>query len=370
MSEFLPGWLVPLMLALFGASIGSFLNVVIYRMPEGISLNEPSRSFCPKCKKMIPWYCNIPVFSWLVLGGRCAFCKSRISFRYWFVEVLTTCLFLAVAIRYDHTPLYTQFLICIWVAFAVAVSFIDAETMLVFPRQTFLAAIIGLLTALSYPLIISVDSFSRMEALSYSVLGGAAGFIGIWMIVELGRLFLGSWSKVYEERAKWSLKEPDNENEELQLVLPDRAYEWSDLFTRPSDKAVFSDVSLVVDGVNILTNKFYLYEDRLETEDGDIYMLEDIVSAEGTVVGVKANREVMGMGDAWIMLMIGTLIGWQGCLFSLIVGSFVGIAFAVVSRIGLGRQVPFGPCLLVSAVFWVLGGKYLWLSYLDWIGLY
>ena len=60
-------WLLPLAFALFGACIGSVLNVVVYRLPRGLSVNEPSRSFCPHCKKEIPWYLNLPIISWLQL---------------------------------------------------------------------------------------------------------------------------------------------------------------------------------------------------------------------------------------------------------------------------------------------------------------
>src|SRR5262249_1510934 len=72
----------------FGLVIGSFLNVVILRLPEGASISTP-RSRCPHCKELIHWYDNIPVVSFLLLGGACRRCKSKISMRYPLIEALT-----------------------------------------------------------------------------------------------------------------------------------------------------------------------------------------------------------------------------------------------------------------------------------------
>ncbi len=77
---------------LIGISIGSFLNVVFYRLPNDISLISP-RSFCPKCKKQISWRENIPLFSWIIQKGRCLSCKEKISIRYPFVELTSGLLF-------------------------------------------------------------------------------------------------------------------------------------------------------------------------------------------------------------------------------------------------------------------------------------
>ena len=84
----------------FGNTIGSFLNVLIYRMPLGISIIKPN-SFCPKCEKPIKWYENIPVISFVVLRGRCSGCQSPISIRYPIVEIITGCLFLYAYIHYN-----------------------------------------------------------------------------------------------------------------------------------------------------------------------------------------------------------------------------------------------------------------------------
>jgi len=79
-----------LFIILFGLTIGSFLNVLIYRLPLGISLINPKRSTCPVCNHTIKWYENIPLFSYIFLRGKCSACDTAISFQYPIVELITT----------------------------------------------------------------------------------------------------------------------------------------------------------------------------------------------------------------------------------------------------------------------------------------
>ena len=77
---------------LFGLSVGSFLNVVIHRMPIGESIVHP-RSYCPECKHKLSYLDLIPVFSWLVRFGKCGYCKTPIPIRYLYIELITCILF-------------------------------------------------------------------------------------------------------------------------------------------------------------------------------------------------------------------------------------------------------------------------------------
>ena len=89
-------WVLLIWLAAMGGCIGSFLNVVVYRMPAGKSLISPG-SRCPRCDKPIRPYHNLPVFGWLMLGGRCHDCGSPISSRYPLVEFATAVMFVTLA---------------------------------------------------------------------------------------------------------------------------------------------------------------------------------------------------------------------------------------------------------------------------------
>ena len=88
-----------ILIVVFGLAWGSFLNVVIFRLPQGLSLLKP-RSFCPECRTMIPFYDNIPLFSYIILRGKCRKCGTRISPVYLLVEVLTPVCFLLIYLRY------------------------------------------------------------------------------------------------------------------------------------------------------------------------------------------------------------------------------------------------------------------------------
>ena len=107
---------------ILGAVIGSFLNVCIYRIPAGKSIVSPPSS-CPNCGHQIRWYQNIPILSYLLLGGKCASCREKISLRYPAIETLTGLLFVAVLYYFGFsvaTLIYWMF-----VAALVTITFID-----------------------------------------------------------------------------------------------------------------------------------------------------------------------------------------------------------------------------------------------------
>ena len=92
-------WILLIGTFALGCAVGSFLNVVIWRVPLGLRINEPSRSFCPRCESWIRWYDNIPIISFLLLRGRCRDCGEPISWRYPAVELITGLLFALVYYR-------------------------------------------------------------------------------------------------------------------------------------------------------------------------------------------------------------------------------------------------------------------------------
>jgi leader peptidase (prepilin peptidase)/N-methyltransferase len=132
-----------------GLSFGSFLNVCIHRLPLALSVVKP-RSKCPRCNQFIAFYDNIPVLSWLILRGRCRNCKSRISPRYLFIELLTGILFLGCYAYFGPTLATLKY--CAFGFLLLGLIFTDAETKLLPDTLTLPGLALGIAFSLLVPL--------------------------------------------------------------------------------------------------------------------------------------------------------------------------------------------------------------------------
>lgn len=138
-----------LLAALAGLLLGSFLNVCIYRMPRDLSVVKP-RSFCPQCERMIAWYDNIPVISYMVLAGRCRRCGNRIPARYPIVELLTALAFFW-SVRYLG-PTLAALKYSVFGAILIALVFSDLEERILPDEFTIGGAVLGVIFAAVVPL--------------------------------------------------------------------------------------------------------------------------------------------------------------------------------------------------------------------------
>jgi leader peptidase (prepilin peptidase)/N-methyltransferase len=181
----------------FGAIIGSFLNVVIHRLPQEESIVFPN-SRCPTCSAEIAWYDNVPVLSYLVHRGKCRACKAGISFRYPTVELLTALLYLAVTWR-DGLTLALPFDL-VFASALIALIFIDAEHMLLPNAITYPGLIFVLVARVVVPLVTGTAHFDDLEPLTRGMLHGmplwAASLIGaiIGGLIGGGSLWLMGWT--------------------------------------------------------------------------------------------------------------------------------------------------------------------------------
>jgi len=160
---------------MLGLSVGSFVNVLVWRLPNHMSIMRPP-SHCPKCNNQLKWYHNIPVLSYLVLRGKCGYCRTPISFRYPAVELICGGLFLVFFWRYGVSVATLGF----WYLSAVliAILFIDFEHQII-PNS------------LSYPTVVVgvvVSFFSNHLTWQHSLMGAAGAFLGFLGIAYLGRL--------------------------------------------------------------------------------------------------------------------------------------------------------------------------------------
>jgi leader peptidase (prepilin peptidase)/N-methyltransferase len=139
-------WFFPAAAFVFGACIGSFLNVCIYRIPAGKSVVRPG-SHCA-CGQPVRWYDNIPILSWLILRGRARCCGRAFSVRYPAVELLTALLFLVCALEFGPGKTFCAML---FVSMLIAASFIDIDHMIIPDRFSIGGAVVGVLLALAVP---------------------------------------------------------------------------------------------------------------------------------------------------------------------------------------------------------------------------
>jgi len=164
-----------------GSAIGSFLNVVVYRLPAGLSVMRPP-SRCPKCLNQLKPYENIPVFGWLWLRGRCNHCLRPISARYPLVEAATGLLFLLIFWRFGAGVQTLGF----WALFSwlLALSLIDCDTMTLPNSLTRSGLVAGLVFQMAkgwWP------TFSLIDSVHYLVLDGIAGaVVGLWLFDAIG----------------------------------------------------------------------------------------------------------------------------------------------------------------------------------------
>jgi leader peptidase (prepilin peptidase)/N-methyltransferase len=180
--------------AVLGACIGSFLNVCIWRIPRDESVVTP-RSHCPACNRLIPWYLNIPVISWVMLRGRCRWCREPISARYIGVELLTAALFCVVFLQYAFetpllgmVPLTDAALIPIyWIFLAALVcgTFVDFDHMILPDSVTIGGMIAGPIFSTLVPEMHHGQTV-WYQGLLASGIGEIAGFGLLFLVAVLG----------------------------------------------------------------------------------------------------------------------------------------------------------------------------------------
>ena len=180
--------LASVMVFALGASIGSFINVIVYRLPAGLSILWPP-SRCPHCLNQLKAYDNVPVFGWISLRGRCRYCKSKISVRYPVIEGVTGIIFLLVFLVFQVSTLtigYWAF--CSWL---LALSLIDLDTMTLPNPLTQSGLVVGILFQMVVGFLPEASSVTLVNHLMMAIVGAV---LGLWLfdaIAILGSIAFG-----------------------------------------------------------------------------------------------------------------------------------------------------------------------------------
>ena len=334
-----------------GAVVGSFLNVCIYRMPLNLSVNEPKRSFCPSCKKQIPWHHNLPLISWLYLRGKCANCGSRIAFRYFAVELITALMFLAVWLTFEP-----QVALAYWVlvALLIAATFIDFEHFIIPDEITLGGVAVGVLASLILPELMMTDD--RWRALLTSLASAGLGYALLWLVLQGGKLAFGKKRIQLEAPTPFTWTRT---GEDADFVVGEEKGLWSDNFARESDLLILQCDAAMIDERNLGPTTLRFHYNRVAVGSEEL-QLDTLGTITGVVRELQIPREAMGRGDLKFLAAIGAFLGWRAVLFSVFAGSLLGSVVGIVTLV-IGKRVwsaklPFGPYLAAGALVWMFFG--------------
>lgn len=305
-------WLV--VAVLYGLAIGSFLNVVIWRLPNGESIGEPTWSYCPRCKHRLGAFDLFPVLSFLALGAKCRYCREPISWRYPGVELLTGALFAVVA---WYTWLaggmwYDTVFYCLFTAILICVFFIDLEYFII-PDEL---SVLGIVLGLVHGLIAGTGWDSVRGLFGYAAL--------IYLIGLLSYVYLVA---LLDKRMRASRA--------AGAYLRDVAEDWA------------------YNGLYYLGTLIPPLRRWTEARWGEKSPLEGFTSDE---IEEDEDAGGMGGGDGKLAAAIGANLGLSlavGSLgFAIFLGALAGIVVLIRQRRRLGERVPipFGPAMAAGAL--------------------
>ncbi|MBR4221653.1 MAG: prepilin peptidase [Victivallales bacterium] len=370
-------WLFSAFSFILGCCIGSFMNVVVWRLPRGESLIHPP-SHCPKCGHTIkPWE-NIPIISWLCLKARCSSCHLPISIKYPIGEAATGILFAFLWMRIFQRGLPLE---CIPGFFflggaLLAAALIDAEHRFIPDEVTYSGLVFALAMAMILPmgrlallptpnphagaLIFTgvkamllnwhydLASHPLLAALLDCLLGAAMGYALLALFAWSARRIFGNVSKSFRKPVNATLTK-----EGIRLHNTFRSWEEtldadSDVLilhgTLPSSKTI-AKITANAKGLSI---------------DGQPHDWKATPKQEVKVVRLATTRDVIGCGDVKLLAMIGAFLGADATIYVLLTGSLLGLLYAVPSMLIRRKfipSLPFGPFLAVAALLWMLFGN-------------
>ncbi|MHC4155510.1 MAG: prepilin peptidase [Planctomycetota bacterium] len=373
----LPDWVWLVFVFAFGCCVGSFLNVVVYRLPRDKSLVRPGSS-CPSCGQFIRFYDNIPLVSWLVLRAKCRYCKAAISPRYFMIELLTGAVFAGLFLVYFHTDLrpsvpaflaggwYVYLLHIILLASLIAASAIDLELWVIPISVCWFATVVALAGSATAGFVIDINVIDQSAVLPSA--GAATGSLACGALIGLGISLVlvatgfirrsyeseggdnwtvdsakegaetaGDSSADGEESAEQGLNHRREMYKEIIFLLPVLACSvGAYLICKmvPSIHAWWVDFSQRPVVVGLLGSLWGYF-----VGCGVVWVTRIL----GTLL---FGKEAMGLGDVHLMGAAGAVIGPLFVVVAFFVAPFFGLAWAGFQMLfRKTRQIPYGPFL-------------------------
>ncbi len=364
-----------------GACVGSFLNVVIYRLPRGQSIVFPP-SHCPNCGRAIKWYDNIPLVSWWVLRGRCRFCKGRISPRYLLVEAATAglacglyaCYYL-LDLRDDAGPFsqsWPTFLAhAVLLCGLLACSLVDIESWTVPLEVCWVVSLVGVASAAAAP----HPWMPRVPAGAGAMtLGAIAGLAVALVLAHYGliqRSFIDADEKPPPSVQKTDKRKKGKKGKSVRIspvaiavtsqdgVNPRKEILREVLFLVPA-LALAATAYVLVAKVPAISNAWAALSERgrfarhfnsfLAALFG--YLIGGLWIWGTRILGTLGfGKEAMGLGDVHLLAAVGAVTGWIVPSIAFFVAPLFGLLWALYLWLARNqRELPYGPWLAVAAL--------------------
>ena len=320
---------------ILGLIFGSFATALAYRLPRDESISS-GRSKCPNCGAQITALQNIPVFSWLVLGGRCKHCGNRISVRYPLTELTTALAFVGAAVRFGFSPEAFTYAAFFWAL--VVLTVIDLEFKLL-PNKIVYPLVAGTYVAFTAVALVRGEGFE----LSRAVLIGGAALLAVVAVMT------------------WPSPEPVPDEEETE----EPAYQ-------PLRELLFGVAALVA-WVALLA--FAGLDGPFRKLPGAVIggaLFSLLLLGVALVGSALSGRTAMGGGDIKLAVGLGAVLGYLEAPGTVLVGIFMSFLAGGVLSIAIlmatgdrKKQIPFGPFLALGTVLGVFVGENLLDAYLG-----
>ena len=380
-AQWAPTLIGGLFVFLFGACVGSFLNVLVWRLPTGQSVVTPP-SRCPKCGHRLSWHENLPILGWFILRGRCKACRSPISFQYPAVEFIVALLFLAAylvlyapldrapgAFFHDAASDWWRFqgFQWSWPAFAVtliaiaglvAMMIVDAKTMLIpveIPTGVTIVAFVGWTIQGFMPESRALREWVPIPVASWTVTFACVGML-LGLAVSRWLLATGRLRHSFADWDTYVTADGDGSDypharremlRELAFLLP--GFIGAGLACVIVGALGYTSSETVCQPMTLIGGAMYGW-----IVGGGLVWAVRILGTLGF------GREAMGLGDVHLQAAVGAAFGWKVALLSFFVAVFIALVWALVSVVlrrfstFFRREIPFGPHLAAGAILFVI----------------